>query len=65
MFQSGGGIFFRLLRRAEVADRIKNFFFLVPDQAVIFIATLLNLKPTRERHPDGMAGFIQDKHREC
>src|SRR5208337_3904502 len=51
--------------RAEIADREKNFFFPVPDQAVECPIPILDRKAAREWHTDRMARGIENKHRKC
>ena len=52
------------MRRAEVADGIKNLFFLVPDETIIIPPPLFNEKTTGEWHTHGMTRLIEDKHGE-
>ena len=54
-----------LLCRTEVADRIGDLFFLVPDRTVKYQVPILDPEPSREGHADRMAGQIKDKHQEC
>ena len=57
-------VLFTLQCRAEVADRVGDLFFLVPDQAIIFSAPLFDRKAAGERHPYRVAGLFENEHRE-
>jgi hypothetical protein len=58
-------VLFGLVSRAEITDGIEHLFFLVPDQAIIIPAPLLNGKTAGERHPYRVSRLIKDKHGEC
>jgi hypothetical protein len=58
-------VLFGLVSRAEVADGIKNILFLIPDEAIIIPAPLLNGKTAGKWHTHWMTRLIEYKHGKC